>query len=77
MILKYKVPKEFKKRLYENKRIIYCEIINEQKIDSTDLKVYKVKMVNYKNFTNIFGSYELKQLNIFDKIRLKLLKKGE
>lgn len=72
MILKYKVPKEHRKKIYDNKRIIYCKVLEDKKLEHTDLIVYRVEMINYHNFTNIFSIKELKQLNIFDKIRLKL-----
>lgn len=71
MILKYKVPKHYLKN-YENKKIIYCKIINTTELNTK--KVYLVKMLNFYNISNLFGNYELEKLNLLDKIKLKLIK---
>ena len=70
MILKYKVPKEIKK-VYDNKKIVYCEILQTIKLKGCDEEVYKVKMINYNNFSNIFSKNELQKLNVLDKIILR------
>lgn len=72
MILKYKVPKEYRKKVYDNKKIIYCEIEQSLKLKDCEQEVYKIKMLNYNNFSNIFSKNELQKLNILDKIKIKL-----
>ena len=69
MIFKYKVPKKERFR-YGNKKIIYCEVEQEQKMVICNKICYKVRMLNYKNLSNIFLNSDLKNLNILDKIKL-------
>ena len=72
MLLKYKVPKHYLQN-YENKKIIYCKIINTTELNTK--KVYLVKMINFYNISNLFGNYELEKLNLLDRIKLLFIKK--
>ena len=74
MILKYKVPKHYLQN-YENKKIIYCKIINTTELNTK--KVYLVKMLNFYNISNLFGDYELEKLNLLDRIKLLFIKRGK
>lgn len=73
VVLKYKVPKKHRKAIYDNKKTIYCEIVQTQEIENTNIVIYKVKMLNFKNYSNIFSSTELAKLNILDKIKLHFI----
>ena len=70
MILKYNVPTKFR-HLFGNEKIIYCEVVRQQEL-LDGIILYKVKMINNNYFSNIFTSKDLKQLNLWDKIKLKL-----
>ena len=72
MILKYKVPSYYLKN-YDNKKVIYCKIVKTT--EALDKKVYLVKMLNLYNISNIFGDYELENLNLLDRIKLLFIKK--
>lgn len=67
MILKYK-PDKIYRHIYGNKKIIYCRVIETRVI--SNLKCYKVIMINYHNMSNILMETELEKLNIIDKIKL-------
>lgn len=69
MILKYIVPKKERFR-YHNKKIIYCEVEQEQKMVTCNKICYKVRMLNHYNLSNIFLNSDLKKLNILDKLKL-------
>ena len=72
MILKYKVP-DYYLESYNNQKVIYCKIVKTT--ETTNKKVYLVKMLNLYNISNIFGDYELEKLNLLDKIKLLFIKK--
>lgn len=71
MILKYKPDKTYR-RVYEGKKTIYCKVLEVK--DISNLKCYKVKMINYHNMSNILIETELEKLNIIDKIKLLFIK---
>jgi len=66
MMRKYIVPEQYKKLFNED--VIYCKIINETEVNHQT--VYLVKMINYKNRTNVFAEDELKKLNLKDRIKV-------
>ena len=71
MILKYKVPKAERFR-FDNKKTIYCKIEQMQKLYTlNEICIYKVKMLNLDNASNIFVNTDLKKLNLIDKIKVK------
>lgn len=72
MLYKYIVLKDYKK-MYNNKKIIYCEVINT--IEDIQPKVHLVKMVNFRNASNIFSEKDLQELNILDKIKIFFIKR--
>lgn len=74
MILKYKVPEQYKK-IFNNKKVIYCKIISE--VENLKPKIYKVKMINFMNLSNIFNEKHLKKLNIIDKIKVFYIKRRD
>lgn len=67
MILKYKVPKPYG-NVFEGKKVIYCKVQKSIVVDNK--KVYLVKMINFKNMSNVFAANELKKLNIIDRIKV-------
>ena len=71
MILKYHVPKEYLKR-FNNKKTIYCLITEQISLGLSNKKIYKAVMINYKNISNMFHSDELEEINLWDKIKIKL-----
>lgn len=74
MILKYKVPPQYY-TMFNNKNIIYCEVLN--KTEALNQKVYLVRMLNFRNISNVFAEKELKKLNLIDKIKLIFIKNKE
>ena len=66
MMLKYIVPDEFKKLF--NNDILYCKVLNDFEINNK--QVYLVKMINYKNRTNVFAEDELQKCNLLDRIKI-------
>lgn len=72
MIYKYIVPQHYKK-IFENKKIIYCEIT--QTLENIKPKVHLVKMINFMNLSNTFSEKDLIKLNIFDKIKVFFIKR--
>ena len=76
MILKYIVPKQYRKKVYDNKRVIYCEILQKIELKDCEQEVYKIRMLNYNNFSNIFSKDELQKLNILDRIKVRRYKNG-
>lgn len=67
MILKYKVPKPYG-NVFEGKKVIYCKV--QKSIVAGNKKVYLVRMINFRNMSNVFAENELKKLNIIDRIKL-------
>lgn len=71
MILKYK-PDKIYRHVYEDKKTIYCKVLEVK--DISNLKCYKVKMINHHNMSNILIETELEKLNIIDRIKLLFIK---
>ena len=71
MIVKYKPDKAYR-HIYNNKKVIYCKIIQATKVANT--RCYKVKMLNHHNMTNLLMESELEKLNLLDKIKLLFIK---
>ena len=69
MIVKYKVPEDEKKR-YDNKKILYCKVLQEQPMFYSDLICYLVKILNIKDRSALFLSKEMQKLNLLDRIKL-------
>lgn len=67
MILKYKVPKPYG-NVFEDKKVIYCKV--QKSIVADNKKVYLVRMINFRNMSNVFAENELQRLNIIDRIKL-------
>lgn len=74
MILKYKVPKPYG-NVFEGKKVIYCKV--QKSIVADNKKVYLVRIINFRNMSNVFAENELKRLNLIDRIRLLFIKKEE
>lgn len=72
MLYKYIVPEHYKK-MFDNKKIIYCEVINT--VEDIQPKVYLVKMINFMNASNIFSEKDLQELNILDKVKIFFIKR--
>lgn len=70
MILKYKVPKH--ERKWFGKRVIYCKILQTEKLKNIDKKAHLVRMLNFKGITSIYLNTDLEELNIIDKLKLKI-----
>lgn len=67
MILKYKVPQQFRK-IFAGKKVIYCKILNST--GPYDKRIHLVDMLNCNHKTNVFAEDELKELNLFDRIKI-------
>lgn len=72
MLYKYIVPEHYKK-MFSNKKIIYCEVINT--VEDIQPKVHLVKMINFMNASNIFSEKDLQKLNILDKVKIFFIKR--
>lgn len=70
MILKYKVPKH--ERKWFKKRVIYCKILQTEELKDTYKKAHLIRMLNFHNNTSIFLNTDLEELNIIDKLKLKI-----
>lgn len=73
MILKYKVPKKYKK-IYGTTKTIYCKVLNVTEIPITkkkSKKIYAVEMLNFRGRSNILNEDELKDINFIDKIIIR------
>lgn len=68
MILKYKVPEQFKN--YFKTNTLYCKIKNTINGDEKFPTIYLVEMLNFKNKTNTFSKNELQKCNLLDRIKL-------
>lgn len=71
MIMKYKPDIPYR-HIYGDKKTIYCKVLEVK--DISNLKCYKVKMINHHNMSNILIETELEKLNILDKIKLLFIK---
>jgi len=72
MLYKYIVPEDYKK-IYNNKKVIYCETVKQ--VENLEPKIYMVKMINFMNLSNIFNEKHLKKLNLLDRIKILFIKR--